>query len=310
MVSRGAQGLATGLWTSVSGASARAQAIDTVANNLANQDTNGFKKDAPTFKAYLSAAEREPASMDIPRGPIKDKDFYPLDGRDQSFVVVDGIYTNFRQGNLKVTQSPLDAAMDGPGFFEVSTPSGIRYTRQGSFKLAMDGRLVTSEGYPVLAAQPGGLAAAQPLSNTQPADQGRSPSTQGGVAAGPGTPGSPEVIARAINLRDRSGPIALTPGGEVYVGQDLIAKLSVTEFHDGNKLKKYGNQLFENMDAANAKLPERTQVRQGMLETSNVNPIEEMTNLIQNNRLFEHDMKVMRTFGELMGREVNDIGKL
>jgi flagellar basal body rod protein FlgG len=54
----------------------------------------------------------------------------------------------------------------------------------------------------------------------------------------------------------------------------------------------------------------RTQLRQGMLETSNVNPIEEMTNLIKANRLFEHDMKAIKTYGELLGREANDIGKL
>jgi flagellar basal-body rod protein FlgG len=298
--------LATGLWTSVSGASARAQAVDVIANNLANQDTLAFKKDLPTFKEYLTTVEREHDAVDVPRGPIKDKDFYPLDGRDQSFVVTDGTYTNFRQGNLKVTQAPLDVALDGPGFLEVSTPSGIRYTRQGSLKMAMDGRLVTPEGYPVLAAQPGGLAAALPVSSVQPIGQGRPDTTQGGVAAGPG----PDVAARFINLRDRSGPLTINGAGDIYVGDQLVAKLSVTEFQDRNKLKKYGNLLFENRDPANAIAPQGTQVRQGMLETSNVNPIEEMTNLIQANRMFEHDLKAMKTFGEMMGREANDIGKL
>jgi flagellar basal-body rod protein FlgG len=155
--------LASGIWTSVSGAASQAQAVDIISNNLANADTPAFKKDAAEFKEYLSVKERENGVQDIPRGPIKDKEFYPLDGRDQSFVIVDGTFTNFKQGNLRVTNSPLDVAMDGPGFLEVSTPNGVRYTRQGSLKLAMDGRLVTNEGYPVLSSQPGGLAA-QPLS--------------------------------------------------------------------------------------------------------------------------------------------------
>lgn len=278
--------------------------MDVVANNLANSDTLAFKKDIPTFKEYLSALEREPAAQDVPRGQIKDKDFYPLDGRDQAFVIVDGTYTNFRQGNLRVTQAPLDLALEGPGFFEVSTPAGVRYTRQGSLKLAMDGRLVTTEGYPVLAAQPGGLAAALPAATVQPSQGGQT--TQGGVAAGQGE------AARFINLRDRSPNISINGQGEIYAGDELVARLNVVEFQDLNKLRKIGGQLFENYEAGNF-LPGgegRTLVRQGMLETSNVNPIEEMTSLIKSNRLFEHDLKAMKTFGDLLGREANDIGKL
>src|SRR5690606_3585234 len=135
-----------------------------VANNLANAETHGYKKDSPVFKEYLATAERIKDSVDIPRGPIKDRDLYPLDGRDQSFVVTDGNYINFRPGHLKVTHHPFDFALEGPGFFEVNTPSGIRYTRHGGFKLTADGLLVTSQGYPVLAAQPGGLANALPAS--------------------------------------------------------------------------------------------------------------------------------------------------
>lgn len=289
--------MATGMWTAVSGATARSQAVDTVANNLANSDTLGFKKDTLTFKEYLTTAEREKDAGDIPRGAIKDKDFYPLDGRDQAFVVTDGSYTNFRQGNLRVTQNPLDVAMDGPGFIEVSTPSGIRYTRQGSLKLAMDGRLVTTEGYPVLAAQPGGLASAQSVSSVQP-NQGGS-ATQGGVAAG-----------RFINLRDRGSNISITEKGEIFAGDDQIAKLSVLEFQDTKKLRKQGGLLFENSDPKNLAEATKTTIRQGVLETSNVNPIEEMTNLIKANRLYEHDMKSIKTYNDMLGREANDIGKL
>ena len=281
--------------------------MDTVANNLANSDTLGFKKDLPTFKEYLTTIEREHGPEDIPRGPIKDKDFFPIDGRDQSFVTVDGTHTSFKTGNLRVTQSPLDVAMDGPGFLEVSTPNGTRYTRQGSLKIAMDGRLVTNEGFPVLAAQPGGLAAsartpAQPLGQGGPAANG----TQGGVPAGQS---AAQDAARFINLQNRIH-VNINPFGEIWAGDELVAKLSVTEFSDLSKLRKYGGQLFENRDIANAVAPQKTEVRQGMLETSNVNPVEEMTNLIKANRLFEHDLKAMRTFDGMMGKEANEIGKL
>ncbi len=300
---QGVRGLASGLWTAVSGAAAQAHAVDTVANNLANSDTMAFKKDQPAFKEYLSTLERDKESVDVPRGPIKDKDFYPLEGRDQSFVVVNGTHTDFRQGNLRVTNSPMDLALDGKGFLEVSTPAGIRYTRHGSLKMATDGRLVTAEGYPVLASQPGGLA------QIQGQVQGQAP---GGVGADQGglAQQDPSVAARFINLRDR-GTISVGESGEVYAGDQLVAKLSVAEFQTQNGLRKVGNHLFENRDPANRIADAKnTIIRQGVLETSNVNPIEEMTNLIKANRLFEQDLKAMKTYGELMGREANDVGKL
>jgi len=291
------------MWTSVAGATAQMQNVETIANNLANADTLGFKKDMPTFKEYLATLEREKGAADIPRGPIKDKEFYPLDGKDQAFVVVDGSYTNFRQGAMKTTQSPLDVALDGPGMIEVSTPSGIRYTRQGSLKMAMDGRLVTSDGYPVLSAQPGGLAVPQ------------DPGAQGGAAPGrtPAGATNAEVAARFINLRDRGGNVTINGIGDIYAGDEPLGRLSVVEFRDLKGLRKAGNGVFENRDPNNivvSQAPQQTQVRQGLLETSNVNPIEEMTNLIKANRMFEQDLKAMKTYSDLMGREANDIGKL
>ncbi len=279
--------MASGIWTSTSGAAVQAQNVDMIANNLANGDTLAFKKDLPTFKEYLASVEREKEGVDVPHGQVKDKDFYPIDGKDQSFVILDGTYTNFRQGHLRVTQGALDVAMDGPGFLEVSTPNGARYTRQGSLKLAADGRLVTTDGHPVLAAAPANTA----------------------VGAAAPVQGAPDA-ARFINLRDIGKRVSITPEGELYAGDELIARLNVVEFQNLNGLRKAAGQLFLNKDPANVVAPQRTQVRQGMLETSNVNPVEEMTNLIRANRLFEHDLKAMKTMGDLMGREVNDIGKL
>jgi flagellar basal-body rod protein FlgG len=284
---RGESQLANGMWTATSGAIAQSQNLDVIANNLANSDTPSFKKDTPTFKEYLATVERTHEAADIPRGAIKDKDFYPLDGRDESFVVMDGTHTSFRQGNLRVTQGQLDVAMDGPGFLEVSTPAGIRYTRNGSLKLGADGRLLTTEGYPVLAAQAGGVTDSQ-LAPGQNAD----------------------VASRFINLKDQGTHFQIALDGNLYSGDNLIAKLSVLEFQDLNKLKKIGGHLFENQDPANTNAPAHTQVRQGVLETSNVNPIEEMTNMIRANRLFEQDLKSIKTYGDLLGKEANEIGKL
>ncbi len=295
------------MWTSVSGAAAQAQAVETVANNLANVDTNGFKKDQPAFKEYLSSIEREHTRPSIHIGPIKDKDLNPLYDKDQSHVIVSGTYTNFKQGPMKITKAPLDVAIEGPGIIEVSTPQGLRYTRHGSFKVAVDGRLVTNEGYPVLTARPGGLASADPMAlNASEANAATNPGDPI-----PGSLADPNVASRFINLKDR-GNLSFTEKGEIYANGDLVGQLSLVEFSDPKFLQKTGLQYFANTDPTKNRAGDalNSKLHQGMLEGSNVNPVEEMTNLIKANRLFEHDLKVMKTFGEMMGREANDIGKL
>jgi flagellar basal-body rod protein FlgF len=299
--------MASGIWPAVSGASVQAQNVDMISNNLANADTLAFKKDLPTFHEYLASKEREHGGQEVPRGPIKDKDFYQLDGRDQSFVILDSTYTNFTPGHMRVTQAPLDIALDGQGFIEVSTPVGVRYTRQGNLHIEPEGKLVTTEGYPVLASAPGGLSGQQPplATNTPGVNRDLASSVSNDKQAP-----LPEA-SRFINLRDRGTNFSISPQGEIYAGDDLISKLSVVEFQDTRKLRKGAGLLFNNPDPQNlSKEPSKTVVHQGVLETSNVNPIEEMSNLIKANRLFEHDLKAIKTYGEMMQREANDIGKL
>jgi flagellar basal-body rod protein FlgF len=287
--------VATGMWTSVSGAAAQSQAVDLVANNLANADTNGFKKDGISFKEYLSTAERENDMPQIHHGPIQDKHLNPILDKDQSHVVAKGTFTNFKQGPMKVTKSPLDVALEGPGMIEVSTPQGIRFTRLGAFKIAADGKLVTNEGYPVLSAQAGGA--------TVDSSDSRAP------ASLPADDSA--TLARVINVSDR-GPLSFTEAGEIYSEGNLIGKISVVEFQDPKWVRKSGLQYYENKNPEKSGMiaASNTKLHQGMLEGSNVNPIEEMANLIKANRLFEHDMKVMRTYNDIMGKEANDIGKL
>jgi flagellar basal-body rod protein FlgF len=288
------------MWTAAAGAAVQAQNLDLISNNLANSDTTAFKKDIPAFKEYLATAEREPYSADIPHGPIKDKDFYNLDGRDQSHVIMDGTHTSFQQGHLRVTQGQFDVALDGPGFLEVNTPQGIRYTRQGTLKVNQDGLVVTAEGYPVLLDQPLGLAGE--MSNSPLNDLTPGASAFGRAAQDP--------AARYISVRDLGSQFSITDQGEIYAGNEKVGKLAVVEFRNLKRVKKSGGQLFENMDVSNKMLPLKTQVRQGVVETSNVNPIEEMTNMIKANRLFEQDLKSLKTYGELLGKEANEVGKL
>jgi len=264
------------LWPAVSGAIARDHEVEVISNNLANVNTNGFKKDGVDFKEYLAKNEKmEDLAEDIPRSPIKDKDLYHLGGRDQSFVIVNGTHTNFKTGGLKVTDNPLDVALTGPGFFEVGTPQGVRYTKAGSFKLSAEGKLVTTDGNPVLAA------------------------------------GDGDQAGRQINLGDRTGSVHINDQGEIYMNDELVSKISVVEFSDLNKVRKIGGLNFENKDPNNnpPKVAANTETKQGMVETSNVNPVEEISNLIRANRMFEEDLKAMKTVNEMLQKEVNDVGK-
>ena len=267
------------LWPAVSGAVARDLQVEVISNNLANVNTNGFKKDGVDFKEYLVKNEKMgDLTADIPRSPIKDKDLYPLDGRDQSFVVVNGTHTSFKTGGLKVTDNPLDVALSGPGFLEVSTPNGIRYTKAGSLKLGPDGRIMTSEGHPVLAK----------------GDSGSDPAS------------------RYINLSGQEGSIHINDRGEIYMNDNLVSRLSVVEFNDMKTMRKTGGLYFENKNAA-ANPPQEastTLVKQGMVETSNVNPVEEIANLIRANRMFEEDLKAMKTVNEMLQKEANELGKM
>ena len=279
--------MATGLWTAAAGASAQSDHLDIIANNLANLDTAGFKKDLPTFKEYLSVIERKQDFGDIPRSPVKDKDFYPLDGRDQSYVVLDGVHTQFQMGHLKVTHAPLDLALDGPGFLEVSTPQGIRYTRLGSLKVGPSQLLVTQNGEPVLSS-----LNQTPLNKAFSSTASQSPTS------------------RFIRIENQNTPISINEVGEIFLGDTLLDQLSIVEFKDYKHLKKTSNQLFENLSADNVLPAQATQLRQGVLEASNVNPIEEMTRIISTNRLFEQDLKALKTYNELLGKEANEIGKI
>lgn len=279
--------MSKGFWPAISGSIAQSERLDTVANNLANSDTNGFKKDQVAFRSIMSSAVSAAQKEDIPRKLYTEKDFHKLDGADTAFVAVDGTFTDFTQGRVKVTGSPLDLALEGKGFLEVLAPEGVRYTRQGSLRMNQDGKLVTSEGFPVL-----------------------SPGAQDAPGAKPAT--REELMGRAIQIDPRgASSMTITIDGRIYQGKQEVAQLSVVEFIDAKMLTKEGSALFRNESPANiSKESIGTNVRQGMIEASNVNAVAEMTELLKATRLFEANEKIVKSYGELEGRAVNDLGKL
>jgi flagellar basal-body rod protein FlgF len=118
--------------SAASGLRARMESLEMLANNLANAATGGYKTDREFYSLYTSA---EAAGGD--GGPAA------------TLPVVERPWTDFSAGNLRVTDNPLDLALEGPGFFAVDGAAGPLYTRNGSFRLAPDGSLLAAEGYPV-----------------------------------------------------------------------------------------------------------------------------------------------------------------
>src|SRR5690606_13674924 len=156
----------------------------------------------------------------------------------------------------------FDLALNGKGMFEVLTPNGIRYTRRGTFTLSKDGELVTDAGYKVL----------KPLAPAQESDDS---SVQ-------------NVQDRFIKI-DSTKKFSVSPTGEIFTQDGQIGQLSVVEFKDIHAIKKEGNSLFVNNDEGNL-LREgvKTTVNQGFIESSNVNAIQEMSELIRAHRHFDN----------------------
>lgn len=126
------------LYVSASAAVSRLRQLETVSNNLANVDSVGFKADRTVFHAALASSLLSPDQRPIAGAP----------GR--VFVATGDVRTDYQAGPLLRTGAPLDVAIDGPGFFAIETPAGVRYTRAGSFAVRPDGLLSTPLGHPVL----------------------------------------------------------------------------------------------------------------------------------------------------------------
>ena len=137
------EGLLKNIWVPLSGQIAQQRKVETIANNIANANTAGFKKDSLVFKEHLTALTKGADIVDLPRKEWKPDDFYRSQGAENAYVKVDGSYTDFEQGPLSPSHNPLDLALFGKGFFEVLTPTGIRFTRKGNFTISKDGELVT-----------------------------------------------------------------------------------------------------------------------------------------------------------------------
>lgn len=263
-----------GIFSAVSGAMAQSSRLDTIANNLANVNTTGFKKDRQVFSEYLTSYEKQNDVIQVPRVPASIESFYDMQGGDTAYVNPAGTYTNFDQGALRSTGSPLDVAIEGKGFFEVSSPQGLRFTRSGSFQIDAAGRLVTKEGFPVL-------------------------------REGQGDPAQRIIQTNSRNL-------TISKSGEIFDGGNNIGKLAVSTFAVDDDLQKVGGSLYGlKGNAVSGPVPAvEAKLAQGFLEGSNVNVVEEMTDMITANRVFEAAQQAIKATDQMDDKLINIVGKV
>lgn len=264
-----------GIYTALSGAIAQQNKLDTVSNNLANANTPSFKRDRQVFKEYLTAYEKSPDVIQVPKVPASIDSFYHMQGGDKAYVDGSGTFTDFSQGSIKPTGAPFDLAINGKeAFFEINTPQGIRYTRNGAFLLNNDGVLTTKQGFPVL------------------------------------TKGDGPVESRQIRIQNPTS-IQIGMSGNVLNGAQPVGKISLVGFEKPQALRKVGNSMYMLKDSIETEKIEnpRAQIMQGSLEMSNVNVVAEMTEMIKTTRTFESLQKAIQAYDQMNGKLVNDVPK-
>ncbi|MCF6201644.1 MAG: flagellar hook-basal body protein [Hydrogenimonas sp.] len=239
--------------------------LDQISSNLANMNTGGYKRQDEIVGDYMRIYQQKRDELPLRNHTKEGAKFLNRSINRVPRIVEE--YTDFAVGPMKSTGNPLDVALAQEDlFFAVETPGGVRLTRNGAFTLDENGRVVTKEGYPVLPA--GYFGSRQTL----------------------------HLPAEAMSIKiDESGRVEYmdqtavdTP---VYVDKLMVVRV------DTRSLKREGDNLFtmENgVDEQELEVVSRTSaVRQGMLEMSNVNPVREMTALIETNRLVEMYQKAM-----------------
>lgn len=134
----------------LSGALAQERQMQVFANNMANVNTPGFKQDGQGFKSVMARAQAAVPAFAHSTGFGQQIGVTPAGPAERVFSSPSAVHTSFEAGRLRITGNPLDAAIQGSGFFEIKTPQGVRYTRNGMFSLDSQRRLVTNLGYPVM----------------------------------------------------------------------------------------------------------------------------------------------------------------
>jgi flagellar basal-body rod protein FlgG len=252
------------LWIAKTGLDAQQTQLDVISNNLANVNTAGFKRGRAVFEDLLHQTLRQPGAQSSQQTQL------PTGlqlGTGVRPVASERVFT---QGNLQQTSNPFDIAVNGQGFFQVSLPDGtLAYTRDGSFHLDAQGQLVTSSGYAV------------------------SPAIT--------IPASAQTVTVG-----RDGTVTVTQQGQASGTQ--VGTLQLANFINPAGLQSQGENLYIETAASGSpttNTPGSNGVgvlSQGYVETSNVNVVEELVNMIQTQRAYEINSKAVQTSDQMLQR--------
>jgi len=235
-----------------SGMRSRMQALEVLANNLANSSSRGYKSDREIFTLYSSADASNPTVAAGQQEPwVRDS------------------WTDFTQGTLESTGNPLDLALSGSGFLTARGPAGNVYTRNGSLHLSATGDLLGPEERAILDPQ-----------------------------------------GKPIKL-DPSQAIAITGSGEVKQQGSTVAQLAIVEFPNASTLNKMGHSYFQATASTQTPIAAKeTEVKQGVVESSNAVPSDAAVRLVSVLRQFEMLQKTISVGTEMNRRAMEEVAKV
>lgn len=232
--------------------------MNLVANNLANINTPGFKRDDAMFQNVLNA------TLAANGGTAAAGTGANYAGQASSTLA--STYVDFHPGELHPTGNPMDVAIDGDGFFTVRGPNNETfYTRAGNFKINDKTELVTASGRQVL-------------------DRNQQP----------------------IKVDLNQGKPVFLPDGTIYAGKTQVAQLGLVQFANQDKLVKYGEGALFSAPAGLTPQPlTKPALHQEALESSNVNAVDEMVRMIQTERAYQIQEKIIQTVDDMTSRRLD-----
>ena len=252
------------LWIAKTGMSAQQTQLDVISHNLANVSTTGFKRNNAVFEDLIYQNLRQVGANTTEQNQLPTGLHLGLGVRTVATS------RNFTQGSLQETKNSLDVAINGNGFFEVTMPDGtIGYTRDGSFQVDAQGRVVTSSGLPVA----------------------------NGITVPQG--------ATSISI-SADGVVSAIVAGNTQPQQ--LGSLAMSSFINPAGLEPVGQNLFKE-SAASGQPQQGTPgtnglgfIKQGFLESSNINVVEELVNMIQTQRAYEMNSKAIQTSDQMLAK--------
>lgn len=251
------------LWVSKTGLSAQDTQLTTISNNLANVATVGFKRDRAVFHDLMYQVQKQPGAQSAQDSQL------PSGLQLGTGVRVVGTQKEHTQGNLQITDQPLDMAINGRGFFQITLPDGnIGYTRNGQFHKDADGNVVNPLGFQL----------------------------------------EPNIVipqdTTSISI-GRDGTVSITQGGETEATE--VGNITLVSFVNPAGLQAIGDNLFVQTNSSGDPIEGEPgldglgNILQGSLENSNVDTVEELVNMITTQRAYEMNSKVISTADEMLG---------